>query len=210
MNGETVHALRGVSLRVDARRVRRHRRPLGQRQVHPAAAPRRDRHALGRDAWRCSARGSTRCPTASSPGSASPGSASSSSASTCCRCSRPARTSSCRWPRPACRAAERRARARELLAYVGLGHRAGPPGDAALRRRDAARRHRPRARQPAGGAPRRRAHRRARRGHRPRDPRPLPPAQRRRHHAGRGDPRRAARRRGGAGRSTCSTARIRD
>ena len=48
--------------------------------------------------------------------------------------------------------------------------------------------------------PRRRAHRRARRRDRPGDPRSLPPAQRRRHHARRRDPRRAPRRGGRPGR----------
>ena len=74
-----------------------------------------------------------------------------------------------------------------------------PPGHPALRRRDAAGGHRPRARQPARAPPGRRAHRRARRGHRPRDPRALPPPQRRRHDARRRHPRRASRRRGGPG-----------
>ena len=109
MNGETVHALRGVSLDRGAGRVRRHRGPVRERQVHPAPARRRHRRAERRQ--RRAAGDPARDPRAiaSSRGSASPGSASSSSASTCCRCSPRGRTSSCRWPRPVSEAPERRA-----------------------------------------------------------------------------------------------------
>ena len=55
-------------------------------------------------------------------------------------------------------ARERRTRADELLAYVGLAARGGHPHPA-VRRGDAARRHRPRARQPPGAPARRRADR---------------------------------------------------
>ena len=56
---------------------------------------------------------------------------------------------------------ERGRRARELLEMVGLTRRAPPPALRAVRRRAAARRHRPRAGQPPGADPGRRADRRA-------------------------------------------------
>ena len=61
--------------------------------------------------------------------------------------------------------AERRTRAREALAEVGLGERARPPAIRAVRRAAAARRHRQGAGQAPGRAPSRRADRQPRRGH---------------------------------------------
>ena len=77
--------------------------------------------------------------------------------------------------------AERRARTRELLDYVGLADRARSPAVAAVGRRDAARGDRARAGEPAGAAAGRRADRRARRGDRRADRGALRSRPRRRH-----------------------------
>ena len=181
MNGETVHALRGVSLLGAAGRVRGHRRTVGQREVHPAPARRRDRRAERRQ------RGAAGDPArvARRPRA------------------HPSSTHPARLRLPALSSPARAHRSRERRAPDGRGRCAGSPATGAcagaagvrrapssrgapchpaLRWRDAAGGDRPRARQPAGDPARRRAHRRARRRHRSRDPRPLPPAQSGRHH----------------------------
>ena len=199
MNGEAVHALRGVSLAVRARGVRRHRGAVGQREVHPAAARGRHRHAERRQ--RRAAGHPARVPRRprAHPAPAHPARLRLPALSPAAGAHRAGERRAARWRRPGSRGARapgarpgapgvRRARASR-----------GPPGHPALGRRDAAGRHRPRARQPAGDPARRRADRRARRRDRPGDPRSLPPAQPRRHHPGRRHPRRAPRRRGGPG-----------
>ena len=93
----------------------------------------------------------------------------------------------CRWSSTASASRAREAAARDLLDQVGLADRRRPPPGRAVRRRAAAGGDRGRAGQPARGAPRRRADRRARHGDRAPDLRPVPAPQPR---AGRDDRRR--------------------
>ena len=93
---------------------------------------------------------------------------------------------------------ERRARALELLEKVGIPDKAKALPGAALRRPAAARRDRPGARQPAGAAARRRAHRRARLEDRVGGAGALPRPPRAGQHGDPGDPRPVDRRPGRA------------
>ena len=128
---------------------------------------------------RFAARAATNWPT-----SATRRSVSSSRASTCSRAPRRWRTSSCRCSTraSACRRREQRERALQALDMVGLARPRRPPSEPAFRRPAAARRHRPRAGQPARAAARRRADRQSRQPDQHRDHGRVPEAQRPGHH----------------------------
>ena len=97
--------------------------PSGQRQEHAALRPRRARAADARARCAGRARPVRAAASRSSPPSATARSASSSRTTACCRSARCSRTCSCRRSSRASAAAAHEARARELLARVGLGER---------------------------------------------------------------------------------------
>ena len=102
--------------------------------------------------------------TTAAPSCAATRSASSTSSTICCPTSTRSRMSSCRSWSAAPTPDAARARAEQLLGTLGLVAAARPPPVEAVGRRAAARRGRPRARQPAAAGPRRRADRQSRRG----------------------------------------------
>ena len=140
-------------------------RPLGLGQVDPAAGGRPARRRLrrldpdprrgGRELERCRAH----------RGCAATCSASSTNSTICCPISARSRMSSCRSSSTARPRADAEARAEIAARHARPRRAAHPPPGQAFGRRAAARRGRPRARQPAGAGPRRRAHRQSRRGH---------------------------------------------
>ena len=168
----SVEALRGVSLSVAGRRVRRPDGSVGLGQVDPPPGPRRPRPAdLGRGRPRGRDR-SASCPTTRPPACAATGPVSSSSRSTSSRCSSVGRTSPCRSRSPATTPTGRAARPDPRRHRPRRPDRQGAPqARPAVGGRAAARRHRPRPRDPAGAPLRRRADRQPRLHDRHRDPR---------------------------------------
>ena len=173
LGATVVEALRGVSLSVAGRRVRRPDGPVGLGQVARCSSS--SAASTGRPPARSSsrARRSASCPTTARRGCAAIGPASSSSRSTSSRCS----TSSENVALPFTIAGEDPTRGelaervRDVIELVDLTgkehHKPGP----AVGRRAAARRRRPGARHPAGAPLRRRADRQPRLHDRHRDPR---------------------------------------
>ena len=150
MGDVEVRALRGVSLRHRAGRVRRDHGRVGLGQVDADEHPRLPRPA---DAAAATCSTASTCrelrPRRSSPTSATARSASSSRASTCCRAPARSRTSSCRCSTRAWRRASGASARTAALERVGPGRAARPPSEPALRRPAAARGHRARAGRPA-------------------------------------------------------------
>ena len=168
--GETsVHALRGVDLKIDAGATDRHHGPIGLGQVHAHAPARRARPPRRRPGLDRRDRGHRSRRRRPDRACAATTSASSSSSSTCCRCSPRRRTSCCRSRSPG--ASPTPTGIVELIAKVGLGERRTPPPQRALRRPAATRRGRARPRLPADGDVRRRADRQPRLHDERRDPR---------------------------------------
>ena len=127
LGSTVVEALRGVSLTVAGRRVRRPDGAVGLGQVHAAPGPRRPRPADHRRGRSSRARRSASCRTTGRPGCAAIGPASSSSPSTSSRCSTRPRTSACRSRspariRPAASCAERVRDAIGLVDLIGKEH----------------------------------------------------------------------------------------
>ena len=143
-------------------RVRRHRRAVRLRQVDADEPHRLPRHADRRH-LRARRRGRRRSSRAtSSPRSATAASASSSRASTCCRRSRAFENVELPLLFGGVAPKKRRERVEELLDARRPRRPHGPQADRALRRPDAARRHRPRPGHEPRHRPRRRAHRQPR------------------------------------------------
>ena len=142
-------------------------------------------------------------PRTRSPTSATRSSASCSRASTCCRARRALENVELPllYDRSRPLDATRRRSPPRRSTRVGLGDRARPPAERALRRPAAARRHRARAGHAARAAPRRRAHRQPRQPHDRRGHGALPGAERPGHH----DPDRHARARHRAVRASASS-----